>query len=57
MTPELVKSLVSKIECSTKSKAADRSKSSNITDCLLSIAHKMSFYILIKAVVVDWHVL
>ena len=57
MTPELVKSLVSKIECFSESKTADRSKSSNITDCLISIAHKMSFYILIKAVAVDWHVL
>ena len=57
LTPELVKSLVSKVECSTEAKAADRSKSSNITGCLLSIAHKMSFYTLIKEVAVDWHAL
>ena len=57
MTPELVKSQVRKVECSTESKAADRSKSSNITDCLLSIVHKMSFYTVIKEVAVDRHVL
>ena len=42
------------IEWSTVSKAADKSNKRSITDSLLSIAHRMSFWTLTKAVSVEW---
>ena len=45
------------MECSTALKAADRSSSRRITECLQPMAHKMSFCTLTNAVSVEWNAL
>ena len=56
-TPKRSSNLDNSNEWSTVSKAADESNKRSIADSLLSIAHRMSFWTLTKAVSVEWEFL
>ena len=53
-TPKRSRNLDNSIDWSTVSKAAHKSNKRSITDSLVSIAHRMSFWTLTKAVSVEW---